>query len=214
MKNSHETVEKNVGLFFLFTVFAISIGGLVEITPLFFQKELTTPVDNLKPYTALQMEGRDIYIREGCSNCHSQMIRAFRAETERYGHYSVAGEHVWEHPFLWGSKRTGPDLARVGGRYSDAWHIAHLTDPRSVVPESNMPAYSWLNRNTLDGELTGKKLETFNFLTRKRSHKDENGKAIKLYSQADIDGAKDAVNGKTEMTALIAYLQSLGHALK
>jgi cytochrome c oxidase cbb3-type subunit 2 len=214
MKNSHETVEKNVGLFFLFTVFAISIGGLVEITPLFFQKELTTPVDNLKPYTALQMEGRDIYIREGCSNCHSQMIRAFRAETERYGHYSVAGEHVWEHPFLWGSKRTGPDLARVGGRYSDAWHIAHLTDPRSVVPESNMPAYSWLNRNTLDGELTGKKLETFNFLTRNRSHKDENGKAIKLYSQVEIDGAKDAVKGKTEMTALIAYLQSLGHALK
>jgi cytochrome c oxidase cbb3-type subunit 2 len=214
MKNSHETVEKNVGLFFLFTVFAISIGGLVEITPLFFQKELTTPVDNLKPYTALQMEGRDIYIREGCSNCHSQMIRAFRAETERYGHYSVAGEHVWEHPFLWGSKRTGPDLARVGGRYSDDWHIAHLTDPRSVVPESNMPAYSWLNRNTLDGELTGKKLEIFNFLTRNRSHKDEDGKAIKLYSQAEIDGAKDAVKGKTEMTALIAYLQSLGHALK
>jgi cytochrome c oxidase cbb3-type subunit 2 len=214
MKNSHETVEKNVGLFFLFTVFAISIGGLVEITPLFFQKELTTPVDNLKPYTALQMEGRDIYIREGCSNCHSQMIRAFRAETERYGHYSVAGEHVWEHPFLWGSKRTGPDLARVGGRYSDDWHIAHLTDPRSVVPESNMPAYSWLNKNTLDGELTGKKLETFNFLTRNRSHKDENGKPIKLYSQAEIDGAKDAVKGKTEMTALIAYLQSLGHALK
>ena len=214
MKNSHETVEKNVGLFFLFTVFAISIGGLVEITPLFFQKELTTPVDNLKPYTALQMEGRDIYIREGCSNCHSQMIRALRAETERYGHYSVAGEHVWEHPFLWGSKRTGPDLARVGGRYSDDWHIAHLTDPRSVVPESNMPAYSWLNRNTLDGELTGKKLETFNFLTRNRSHKDEDGKAIKLYSQAEIDGAKDAVKGKTEMTALIAYLQSLGHALK
>jgi cytochrome c oxidase cbb3-type subunit 2 len=214
MKNSHETVEKNVGLFFLFTVFAISIGGLVEITPLFFQKELTTPVDNLKPYTALQMEGRDIYIREGCSNCHSQMIRAFRAETERYGHYSVAGEHVWEHPFLWGSKRTGPDLARVGGRYSDDWHVAHLTDPRSVVPESNMPAYSWLNRNTLDGELTGKKLETFNFLTRNRSHKDEDGKAIKLYSQAEIDGAKDAVKGKTEMTALIAYLQSLGHALK
>ncbi len=214
MKNSHETVEKNVGLFFLFTVFAISIGGLVEITPLFFQKELTTPVDNLKPYTALQMEGRDIYIREGCSNCHSQMIRAFRAETERYGHYSVAGEHVWEHPFLWGSKRTGPDLARVGGRYSDDWHIAHLTDPRSVVPESNMPAYSWLNKNTLDGELTGKKLETFNFLTRNRSHKDENGKPIKLYSQAEIDGAKDAVKGKTEMTALVAYLQSLGHALK
>ncbi len=214
MKNSHETVEKNVGLFFLFTIFAISIGGLVEITPLFFHKETTTPVDNLKPYTALQLEGRDIYIREGCSNCHSQMIRPFRAETERYGHYSVAGEHVWENPFLWGSKRTGPDLARVGGRYSDDWHIAHLTDPRSVVPESNMPAYNWLNTNTLDGELTGKKLETFNWLTRNRSHKDENGKAIPLYTQAEIDGAKDAVNGKTEMDALVAYLQSLGHALK
>ena len=215
MKNKHESVEKNVGLFFLFTVLAISIGGLVEITPLFFQKEMTTPVDNLKPYTALQMEGRDIYIREGCSNCHSQMIRPFRAETERYGHYSVAGEHVWEHPFLWGSKRTGPDLARVGGRYSDDWHIAHLTDPRSVVPESNMPAYNWLNENTLDGELTAKKLETFNWLTRNRSHIDkETGERIPLYTQAEIDGAAEAVKGKTEMTALIAYLQSLGHALK
>ncbi len=213
-QNKHENVEKNVGLFFLITVLAISIGGLVEITPLFFQKELSQPVDNLKPYTALQMEGRDIYIREGCSNCHSQMIRPFRAETERYGHYSVAGEHVWEHPFLWGSKRTGPDLARVGGRYSDDWHIAHLTDPRSVVPESNMPAYNWLNENTLDGENTGNKLETFNWLTRNRSHKDENGNAIPLYTQAEIDGAKGAVEGKTEMSALIAYLQSLGHALK
>ncbi len=213
-QNKHEKVEKNVGLFFLITVLAISIGGLVEITPLFFQKELSQPVDNLKPYTALQMEGRDIYIREGCSNCHSQMIRPFRAETERYGHYSVAGEHVWEHPFLWGSKRTGPDLARVGGRYSDDWHIAHLTDPRSVVPESNMPAYNWLNENTLDGENTGNKLETFNWLTRNRSHKDENGNAIPLYTQAEIDGAKGAVEGKTEMSALIAYLQSLGHALK
>jgi len=214
MQNKHESVEKNVGLFFLFTVLAISVGGLVEITPLFFQKATTTPVDNLKPYTALQMEGRDIYIREGCNNCHSQMIRPFRAETERYGHYSVAGEHVWEHPHLWGSKRTGPDLARVGGRYSDDWHIAHLTDPRSVVPESNMPAYNWLNTNVLDGELTAKKLETFNFLTRNRSHKDENGKAIPLYSKEEIAGAKDAVKGKTEITALVAYLQSLGHALK
>ncbi len=214
MQNKHEKVEKNVGLFFLFTVIAISIGGLVEITPLFFQKELTTPVDNLKPYTALQMEGRDIYIREGCNNCHSQMIRPFRAETERYGHYSVAGEHVWEHPFLWGSKRTGPDLARVGGRYSDDWHIAHLIDPRSVVPESNMPSFKWLAENTLDGEITGKKLKTFNWLTRNRSHKDENGNAIPLYTQAEIDGAKDAVKGKTEMDALVAYLQSLGHALK
>ncbi len=214
MKNSHEKVEKNVGLFMIFTFLAVSIGGLVEITPLFFQKELTTPVDNLKPYTALQMEGRDIYIREGCNNCHSQMIRPFRAETERYGHYSVAGEHVWEHPFLWGSKRTGPDLARVGGRYSDDWHIAHLTDPRSVVPESNMPSYSWLNTDTLDGEMTSKKLETFNWLASNRSHKDENGNAIPLYTQAEIDGAKAAVEGKTEMSALIAYLQSLGHALK
>jgi len=214
MKNSHEKVEKHVGWFFFVTVLAISIGGLVEITPLFFQKETTVPVDNLKPYTALQMEGRDIYIREGCSNCHSQMIRPFRAETERYGHYSVAGEHVWEHPFLWGSKRTGPDLARVGGRYSDDWHIAHLTDPRSVVPESNMPAYRWLNENVLDGELTGKKLATFNWLTRNRSHKDEQGNSIPLYTQAEIDGAKDAVKGKTEMEALVAYLQSLGHALK
>lgn len=214
MKNSHEKVEKNVGLFFLITVLAISIGGLVEITPLFFQKETTTPVDNLRAYTALEMEGRDIYIREGCSNCHSQMIRPFRAETERYGHYSVAGESVWEHPFLWGSKRTGPDLARVGGRYSDDWHIAHLTDPRSVVPESNMPAYNWLNENILDGELTAKKLEAFNWLTSNRSHKDENGNAIPLYTQAEIDGAKAAVEGKTEMSAVVAYLQSLGHALK
>ena len=154
MINKHEKVEKSVGLFFIITILAISIGGLVEITPLFFQKETTQPVDNLRPYTALEMEGRDIYIREGCHVCHSQMIRPFRAETERYGHYSVAGESVWEHPFLWGSKRTGPDLARVGGRYSDDWHRAHLIDPRSVVPESNMPAYSWLAENTLDGEMT------------------------------------------------------------
>ena len=214
MKNTHEKVEKNIGLFVIFTVLAISIGGLVEITPLFFQKATTTPVDNLKPYTPLQMEGRDIYIREGCNNCHSQMIRPFRAETERYGHYSVAGEQVWEHPFLWGSKRTGPDLARVGGRYSDDWHKAHLYDPRSVVPESNMPAFKWLAENMLDGEVTSKKLEAFNWLTRNRSHKDENGNAIPLYTQAEIDGAGDAVKGRTEMDALVAYLQSLGHALK
>lgn len=214
MNNKHEKLEKSVGLFFLFTVLAISIGGLVEITPLFFQKETTQPVDNLRPYTALEMEGRDIYIREGCNVCHSQMIRPFRAETERYGHYSVAGEHVWEHPFLWGSKRTGPDLARVGGRYSDDWHRAHLIDPRSVVPESNMPSFKWLETATLDGKLTAKKLETFNFLTRNRSHKDEQGNPIPLYSAEDIAGAKAAVKGKTEMDALIAYLQSLGHALK
>jgi len=214
MINKHEKVEKNVGMFFLFTIIAISIGGLVEITPLFFQKETTQPVDNLRPYTALELEGRDIYIREGCNVCHSQMIRPFRAETERYGHYSVAGEHVWEHPFLWGSKRTGPDLARVGGRYSDDWHRAHLIDPRSVVPESNMPSFKWLETNVLDGELTAKKLETFNFLTRNRSHKDEQGNPIPLYSAEDIAKAKSAVKGKTEMDAIIAYLQSLGHALK
>jgi len=214
MQNKHEKLEKHIGWFFVMTIFAISIGGLVEITPLFFQKETTQPVDNLRPYTALEMEGRDIYIREGCNTCHSQMIRPFRAETERYGHYSVAGEHVWEHPFLWGSKRTGPDLARVGGRYSDDWHRAHLIDPRSVVPESNMPSFRWLDENKLDGKLTGKKLETFNMLTRNRTHKDENGNPIPLYTAEEIAGAKAAVAGKTEMEALIAYLQSLGHALK
>lgn len=213
-QNKHEKLEKHVGWFFIFTIMAISIGGLVEITPLFFQKATTTPVDNLRPYTALEMEGRDIYIREGCNTCHSQMIRPFRAETERYGHYSVAGESVWEHPFLWGSKRTGPDLARVGGRYSDDWHRAHLIDPRSVVPESNMPSFKWLEENKLDGELTGKKLEIFNLLTRNRSHKDENGESIPLYSAKEIAKAKKDVAGKTEMDAMIAYLQSLGHALK
>ncbi|MBO9491370.1 cytochrome-c oxidase, cbb3-type subunit II [Endozoicomonas sp. G2_1] len=214
MQNKHEILEKSVGWFFIFTIMAISIGGLVEITPLFFQKETTQPVDNLRPYTALELEGRDVYIREGCNVCHSQMIRPFRAETERYGHYSVAGEHVWEHPFLWGSKRTGPDLARVGGRYSDDWHRAHLIDPRSVVPESNMPSFKWLQEAELDGQLTAKKMETFNFLTRNRSHKDENGQPIPLYSEDDIKAAKTAVKGKTEMDAIIAYLQSLGHALK
>ncbi|SET81686.1 cytochrome-c oxidase, cbb3-type subunit II [Thalassotalea agarivorans] len=214
MTNKHEKVEQNVGWFFIVTILAISIGGLVEITPLFFQKETTQPVDNLRPYTALEMEGRDIYIREGCNTCHSQMIRPFRAETERYGHYSVAGEHVWEHPFLWGSKRTGPDLARVGGRYSDDWHRAHLINPRDVVPESNMPGFPWLEENTLDGELIADKMEVFNMLTKNRSHKDADGNPIPLYSAEDIKNAKAAVKGKTEMEALIAYLQSLGHALK
>ena len=214
MANHHEKIEKSVTLMAIFTVIAISFGGLVEITPLMFQKDTTEPVKGLRPLTALEMEGRDVYIREGCNTCHSQMIRPFRAETERYGHYSVAGEHVWEHPFLWGSKRTGPDLARVGGRYSDDWHRAHLIDPRSVVPESNMPSFRWLEENKLDGELTAKKLETFNFLTRNRSHKDENGNPIPLYSAEDIANAKSDVKGKTEMDAIIAYLQSLGHALK
>lgn len=200
--NRHEIFEKSVPMLVVGIIFAISLGGLVEITPLFFQKQTTEPVEGLKPYTALQMEGRDIFIREGCTNCHSQMIRPFRAETERYGHYSVAGESVWEHPFLWGSKRTGPDLARVGGRYSDEWHKVHLINPRDVVPESNMPAYPWLDTNVLTGEMTGKKLALF---------RDHFGVP---YTDADIQGSGEAVKGKTELDALVAYLQSLGHALK
>ena len=160
MKLSHEFLEKNVGILAIFIVIAISWGGLAQITPLLYSAETTEPVQGLTPYTALQMEGRDIYIREGCNACHSQMIRPFRAETERYGHYSVAGESVWEHPFLWGSKRTGPDLARVGGRYSDDWHRVHLIDPRAVVPESNMPSFKWLDTAVLDGELTKRKIST------------------------------------------------------
>ncbi len=198
----HETIEKNIGLFAIFVIIAISFGAFVEITPLFWQKDTTEPLDTLRPYTALEMEGRDIYIRENCSVCHSQMIRPFRAETERYGAYSVAGESVWEHPFLWGSKRTGPDLARVGGRYSDEWHRAHLLDPRSLVPESNMPAFPWLAENTLDGAETAKKLSIF------RDYFDV------PYTDEDIAGAGAAVKDKTELDALVAYLQSLGHALK
>jgi len=198
----HEFIEKNVGLLAILIIIAISFGGLAQITPLLFQKETTEPVDTLIPYTALEMEGRDIYIKEGCHTCHSQMIRPFRAETERYGHYSVAGEHVWEHPFLWGSKRTGPDLARVGQRYSDAWHEVHLINPRDVVPQSNMPGFPWLAENTLTGEDTARKLEIF---------RDNFGVP---YTDEDIAGAQAAVTGKTEMQALIAYLQSLGHAFR
>lgn len=201
MKNAHELIEKNTGLLAVLIMVAISLGAMVEITPLMFQQQTMTPVDGLKPYTALQLEGRDIYIREGCVGCHSQMIRPFRAETERYGHYSVAGESVWEHPFLWGSKRTGPDLARVGGRYSDDWHRFHLIDPRSVVPESNMPGFPWLMENTLSGDLTAKKMQVFRDFG-------------VPYTDEDIAGAQAAVKGKTEMEALIAYLQSLGTALK
>lgn len=201
-KFNHELVEKNAGLLGVFTILAISFGTLVEITPNLFLEETNRPIDGMKPMTALQFEGRDIYIREGCVSCHSQMIRPFRHETERYGHYSLAGESVWNHPFLWGSKRTGPDLARVGGRYSDAWHEAHLLDPRDVVEESNMPAFPWLAENTLDGELTAKKLSVF-----------KNSFGVP-YTDADIAGAKDAVAGKTELEALIAYLQSLGTNLK
>ncbi len=197
---SHEVVEKNIGLMALLVLLVISVGGLVEIVPLFFMKSTTEPVEGLKPYTALQLEGRDIYIREGCYVCHSQMIRPFRAETERYGHYSVAGEFVYDHPFQWGSKRTGPDLARVGGRYSDDWHRVHLMNPRDVVPESNMPGFPWLAENVLDGELTPKKLEAMRTLG-------------VPYTDADIAGATEAVKGKTELDALIAYLQNLGTAI-
>ena len=197
----HERVENNVGLLALFMVIAVSIGGLVQIVPLFFQDIVNEPVEGLKPYTALQLEGRDIYIREGCVQCHSQMIRPFRAETERYGHYSVAGESVYEHPFLWGSKRTGPDLARVGGRYSDDWHRAHLYNPRNVVPESIMPAYPWLVQNTLDGKDTVAKLKAMRWLG-------------VPYTDEDIEGAVAAVKGKTEMEAVVAYLQVLGTSIK
>lgn len=201
MKNAHELIEKNVGLLTVLILVAISLGGMAQITPLMYQQQTMEPVDGLTPYTALQMEGRDIYIREGCVGCHSQMIRPFRSETERYGHYSVAGESVWEHPFLWGSKRTGPDLSRVGGRYSDDWHRIHLINARDLVPESNMPGFPWLMENKLDGELTAKKLSIFRDFG-------------VPYTDEDISGAKDAVKGKTEMVALIAYLQSLGTALK
>ncbi len=198
---SHEVVEKNVGLLALFMVLAVSIGGLVQIVPLFFQDMVNEPVEGLKPYTALQLEGRDIYIREGCVQCHSQMIRPFRAETERYGHYSVAGESVYDHPFLWGSKRTGPDLARVGGRYSDDWHRAHLFNPRNVVPESKMPSYPWLVENVMSGKDTVAKMEALSWLG-------------VPYTAEDIKGAVAAVKDKTEMDALVAYLQVLGTSIK
>ncbi len=197
---SHEVVEKNIGLMIILIVIVVSFGGLAEIVPLYFMEDTTKPVENLKPYTALQLEGRDIYIREACNACHSQMIRPFRAETERYGHYSVAGEFVYDHPFLWGSKRTGPDLARVGGRYSDDWHEAHLNNPRDVVPESNMPTFGFLARTKLDGSDTAAKMKTL--------------KALGVpYTDADIAGAASAVKGQTEMKALIAYLQHLGTAV-
>ncbi|MBD9416595.1 cytochrome-c oxidase, cbb3-type subunit II [Pseudomonas sp. PDM16] len=201
MSSKHEILEKNVGLLALMMIFAVSIGGLTQIVPLFFQDVVNEPVKGMKPYTALQLEGRDIYIKEGCVGCHSQMIRPFRAETERYGHYSVAGESVWDHPFLWGSKRTGPDLARVGGRYSDDWHRAHLYNPRNVVPESKMPAYPWLVENTLDGKDTAAKMSGLRTLG-------------VPYTDEDIAGAQESVKGKSEMEALVAYLQVLGTSLK
>lgn len=197
----HEVLEKNIGLLGLFMVAAVSIGGLTQIVPLFFQDVVNEPVEGMKPYTALQLEGRDIYIREGCVSCHSQMVRPFRAETERYGHYSVAGESVWDHPFLWGSKRTGPDLARVGGRYSDEWQRAHLMNPRNVVPESKMPAYPWLVEHELNGMHTAGKIEAMRTLG-------------VPYTDEDIAGAREAVKGKTELDALVAYLQVLGTSIK
>ncbi len=194
---NHEKVETNISLMIVLVIVAISFGTLVELVPLAFSKNTTTPVDGLEPYSPLALEGRDIYVREGCYLCHSQMVRPMRAETERYGHYSVAGEFVYDRPFLWGSKRTGPDLARVGKRYSDDWHRAHLYNPRDLVPESNMPAYPWLFENEIDGERTEKKLKTL----RKLGHP---------YSDADIAGAAEAVAGKKEIDALVAYLQGLG----
>ncbi|MCE0732887.1 cytochrome-c oxidase, cbb3-type subunit II [Halomonas sp. G15] len=197
----HEIVEKNVGLLAVLILVVISFGGLAEVVPLFFQKQTTQPVEGLEPLSALELEGRDIYRREGCVGCHSQMVRPFRAETERYGHYSVAGESVYDHNFLWGSKRTGPDLARVGGRYSDDWHRAHMYNPRDVVPESVMPAYPWLFENTLDGEDTPKKMRAL--------------RALGVpYTDEQIDNATSEVRGEQEITALIAYLQQLGTVLK
>jgi len=205
---SHEVVEKNIGLMMILIVIVISIGGLVEIVPLFFIKDTTEPVAGVKPYSALRLEGRDIYIREGCYNCHSQMIRPFRAETERYGHYSVAGESVYDHPFQWGSKRTGPDLARVGGRYSDDWQRVHLMNPRDVVPESNMPGFPWLAKNKVDGSETAKKMRVMNTLISATCSKCE------TYSDTEITSAENDVKDKTELDALVAYLQELGTAIK
>ena len=193
----HEAIEKNVGLMIILIIVAITFGALVELVPLMFLKETNEPLAGLKPLGALELEGRDIYIREGCHVCHSQMIRPLRAETERYGHYSVAGEFVYEHPFLWGSKRTGPDLARVGGRYSDDWHRAHLFNPRDVVPESNMPSFPWLFENSIDSEVTGKKMEALR-------------KVGVPYTDEDIAKAAATVEGIKEIEAMVAYLQQLG----
>lgn len=200
-KFTHELIEKNVGLLLVLVILVASVGGLVEIVPLFFQKSTTQPVEGLKPYSALQLSGRDIYLREGCYNCHSQMIRPFRAETERYGHYSVAGESVYDHPFQWGSKRTGPDLARVGGRYSDEWQRIHLNNPRDVVPESIMPSYGWLSTNKLDPSEIAPKMRALR-------------KVGVPYTDAEIAKAAEEVTDKTEQDALVAYLQILGTAIK
>jgi len=201
MASAHDKVETNIGLMIILVIAVISVGGLVQIVPLFFQDSLTEPVAGLKPYSALRLEGRDIYVREGCYLCHSQMIRPFRAETERYGHYSVAGEFVYDRPFQWGSKRTGPDLHRVGGRYSDDWHRVHMVNPRDVVPESIMPGYPWLAENKLDSSDTQTKMEVLRTLGAP-------------YSDAEIEAAPQSLEGKTELDAMIAYLQGLGIELK
>ena len=201
MRLTHDYIERNLGLMIVLVILVVSVGGLVEIVPLFYQRSTTEAVAGLKPYTPLQLSGRDVYIREGCNNCHSQMIRPFRAETERYGHYSVAGEFVYDHPHLWGSKRTGPDLARVGGRYSDEWHRIHLDQPRDVVPESNMPGYPWLGKTALyagDIEAKMRALRTLGV----------------PYTDAEIGKGREELEGKSERDALIAYLQVLGTAVK
>ncbi|MEL7023991.1 MAG: cytochrome-c oxidase, cbb3-type subunit II [Pseudomonadota bacterium] len=195
----HETLEKNVRLMSVLVILVISVGGLIEILPLMASGAGTDPIEGVEPYPALQLAGRDIYVREGCYGCHSQQIRPFRSETERYGPYSVAGESVYDRPFQFGSKRTGPDLARVGGRYSDEWHVIHLTKPTELVPESNMPAYPWLNEAMVDGDLVARKIRALQMLG-------------DPYSDADVEGASAAVAGKTEMDALVAYLQGLGLA--
>jgi cytochrome c oxidase cbb3-type subunit II len=201
MKLSQDLVERNTGWLIVLVILVVSVGGLVEIVPLYFQKSTTEPVKGLKPYTALQLTGRDVYVREGCYNCHSQMVRPFRAETERYGPYSVAGEFVYDHPFQWGSKRTGPDLARVGGRYSDDWHRVHLANPRDVVPESNMPAYPWLAKTAANSEDIAAKF-----------------RALRIvgvpYTDDDIRKAPAELKDKTEEDALVAYLQNLGILMK
>jgi cytochrome c oxidase cbb3-type subunit II len=201
MKLTQEMIEKNIGWMIALIILVVAVGGLVEIVPLYFQKSTTQPVTGIKPYPPLQLAGRDVYLREGCYNCHSQMIRPFRAETERYGHYSVAGEFVYDHPFQWGSKRTGPDLARVGGRYSDEWHRVHLNNPRDVVPESNMPAYPWLAKTPLEPETIQPRMRAL----------------VRVgvpYTEEEIAKAPGELSGKTEEDAVVAYLQHLGLALR
>jgi cytochrome c oxidase cbb3-type subunit 2 len=201
MARGHERIETSPILLIVLTLLTVAVGGLVEIVPLYFQKSTTEPVQGLQPYNALQIAGRDVYLREGCYNCHSQMIRPMRAETLRYGPYSVAGESVWDHPFQWGSKRTGPDLARVGGRYNDEWHRVHLRNPRDLVPESNMPGYPWLEKTSVDGATIQRHMRALS-------------KVGVPYTEDDIATAPEAVKGKNESEALIAYLQGLGTALK